>query len=76
MKNNAVGNRIMELCKKNELTVDALAVKYNVPPSTLKNIVYSQVVNAGVETIAKLCDGLGNIIQEFFQAMILNSTWR
>ena len=43
MKNNAVGNRIIELCKKNEITVNALAVKSNVPPSTLKNIVYGNV---------------------------------
>lgn len=68
MKNNAVGNRIIELCKKNEITVNALAVKSNVPPSTLKNIVYGQVGNAGVETISKLCEGLGITIQEFFSS--------
>lgn len=66
MKNNAVGNRILELCKKNEITVNALAVKSNVPPSTLKNIIYGQVGNTGVETVSKLCDGLGITIQEFF----------
>lgn len=66
MKNNAVGNRILELCKKNDITVNALAVKSNVPPSTLKNIIYGQVGNTGVETVSKLCDGLGITIQEFF----------
>ena len=66
MKNNAVGNRILELCNKNEITVNALAVKSNVPPSTLKNIIYGQVGNTGVETVSKLCEGLGSTIQEFF----------
>ena len=66
MKDNAVGNRILELCKKQGITVNALAVKSNVPPSTLKNIVYGQVGNTGVETVSKLCDGLGITIEEFF----------
>lgn len=66
MKDNAVGKRILELCQKNNITVNALAVKSNVPPSTLKNIVYGQVGNTGVETVSKLCEGLGISIQDFF----------
>ena len=66
MKNNAVGKRILELCEQRGMTVNALAVKSKVPPSTLKNIVYGQVENAGVETISKLCEGLDITIQEFF----------
>ena len=66
MKDNAVGNRILELCKERGITVNALAVKSNVPPSTLKNIVYGQVGNTGVETVSKLCDGLEITIEEFF----------
>ncbi len=66
MKDNAVGNRILELCNERGITVNALAVRSNVPPSTLKNIVYGQVGNTGVETISKLCDGLGITIEEFF----------
>lgn len=71
MKNNAVGKRIVELCEQEGMTINALAVKSSVPPSTLKNIVYGQVGNTGVETLAKLCEGLGITIQEFFSGVNL-----
>ena len=66
MNKDAVGKRIIELCEKENITVNGLAVKANIPPSTLKNIVYGQVANTGVETLSKICDGLGITIQEFF----------
>ncbi|NMA85460.1 MAG: helix-turn-helix transcriptional regulator [Epulopiscium sp.] len=66
MKNNAVGERIKKLCEMKGITVNALAVKSKVPPSTLKNIIYGHVENAGIETISKLCEGLEITIQEFF----------
>lgn len=68
MIKNAVGNRINELCEHRGLTINALAVKSKVPPSTLKNIVYGQVENTGIETLAKLCGGLGVTLEEFFSS--------
>ena len=68
MKNNAVGSRILELCQSKGITVNALDVKSNVPPSTLKNIIYGQVENTGVETINKLCSGLEISIKDFFDS--------
>lgn len=66
MENNAVGNRIIELCAEKGITVNALAVKSKVPPSTLKNIVYGQVRNTGVKTIEQICLGLDMSIRDFF----------
>lgn len=66
MKSNAARNRIIELCKKNEITVNALAVKSNAPPSTLKNIVYGNVESTGIDAISKICEELNISLPEFF----------
>ena len=62
----AVANRLLELCEKNKLSVNALARTSAVPPSTLKNIINGGSKNAGVVTIKKLCDGLDISLREFF----------
>lgn len=72
MKKNAVGKRILGLCEQRGITINALAVKSKVPPSTLKNIVYGQVGNTGVETVSKLCKGLEISIKEFFSCEDFN----
>lgn len=66
MNKESVGNRIKELCDKRGITVNKLAVQSQVPPSTLKNIIYGNVESTGVDTISKICDGLGISLQEFF----------
>ncbi len=66
MEKGAIGNRIKELCENKGITINALAIKANVPPSTLKNIVNGQVTNTGVETIHKVCNGLNMSLAEFF----------
>lgn len=66
MLKKAIGKRIVSLCEERGITVNALAVKANIPPSTLKNIVYGQVESTGVETIFKICAGLSISVQEFF----------
>ena len=62
----AVANRLLELCEKKNLTVNALARISAVPPSTLKNIINGGSQNAGIVTIKKLCDGLEISLYEFF----------
>lgn len=66
MDKSIIGNRIKELCRERNMTINALAVKSNVPPSTLKNIVSGNVENTGVETLSKICDGLNISIKDFF----------
>ena len=68
MKKELVGKRIKELCDEQGITINKLAVIASVPPSTLKNIIYGQVENTGVETISKICDGLGISIKQFFDS--------
>ena len=62
----AVAQRISNLCKERNLTVNGLATISAVPPSTVKNIIYGVSKNPGVVTIKMLCDGLEISLEEFF----------
>lgn len=62
----AVVNRIENICKERRITVNQLAYISAVAPSTLKNIMYGNSANTGVVTIAKLCNGLDVSLPVFF----------
>ncbi|MDF2567950.1 MAG: helix-turn-helix protein [Oscillospiraceae bacterium] len=62
----AVASRILELCKQQNIKVNALARLSAVPPSTLKNILSGGSKNPGIVTIKSLCDGLNISLTEFF----------
>jgi transcriptional regulator with XRE-family HTH domain len=62
----AVVNRIEELCRERNLTINALSNASGVTQSTVNDIVSSKTYNAGIVTIKKLCDGLGISVREFF----------
>ena len=59
----AVSNRLSELCKERNITVNRLANLSAVPPSTIKNIVYGLSKNPKIITIKMLCDGLELLLQ-------------
>ena len=58
--------RILELCQKNNITINKLATISGVTQSTLNNIVSGRNNSATVSTIKKLCDGLNITIVDFF----------
>ena len=62
----AVKQRILDLCKEYDLTINALSVKAGMPRSTLKNIIYGTSKNTGIITIQLVCDALGISICDFF----------
>ncbi len=62
----AVVNRLIELCRANNMSIYALARSSAIPSSTVKNILYGKSKNPGVVTIKKLCDGFGITLGEFF----------
>lgn len=68
-----VAERIIELCRERNLTVNGLAHLAAVPPSTVKNIVNGVSRNPGVVTIKKLCDGLDISLVEFFDTEAFRS---
>ena len=61
-----VANRIIELCRERNLTINGLARLAALPPSTLKNIVNGVSRNPGIVTIKMICDGLEIPLIEFF----------
>ena len=67
---SAVSERILELCKEKNLSINGLATISAVPPSTLKNIISGVSQNPGIVTIKKLCDGLNISLIEFFDTQV------
>lgn len=62
----AVADRILELCRENNLTVNKLSNISGVTQSTVNDIVNHKAKNIGIVTIKKLCDGLDITISDFF----------
>ncbi|WP_066645969.1 helix-turn-helix domain-containing protein [Christensenella timonensis] len=62
----AVRKRILQICKANGLSVNALSNQSGVTQSTVNNIVNGPTYNVGIATIKKLCDGVNMSIRDFF----------
>ncbi len=63
----AVKERILELCKEREITINNLGTISGVTQSTINNIVSGRNNSTTIATIKKLCDGLEISIIEFFK---------
>ena len=62
----AVKERILELCREHDISVNKLSSMSGVTQSTVNNIVSGRNNSATVSTIKKLCDGLDIEIPDFF----------
>ena len=62
----AVAERILELCRERDITVNKLSTLSVVTQSTVNDIVNHRAKNIGIVTIKKLCDGLDMTITDFF----------
>lgn len=69
----AVEKRILELCRQNNIAVNALANISGVSPSTIYSMLNDKSKNPGVVSIKKICDGLGITIREFFNSDIFDN---
>ena len=67
----AVKERILELCREHDISVNKLSSMSGVTQSTVNNIVSGRNNSATVSTIKKLCDGLGITIEEFFNSELV-----
>lgn len=63
---DAVGLRVQVLCAEYEITVNELARKCGVAPSTIYSMMNEKSKNPGVVSIQKICDGLDISVREFF----------
>ena len=59
----AVKERILQLCKEENLSVNKLSSMSGVTQSTVNNIVSGRNHSTTISTIKKLCDGLGITIE-------------
>ena len=62
----AVRERILELCRERDISINRLSSMSGVTQSTVNNIVSGRNRSTTISTIKKLCDGLGITIEEFF----------
>ena len=69
----AVRLRILDLCRKNLVTVNGLSLKCGITQSTLSNIILGKNKNPQINTIKKICDGLEITIQDFFNSPIFDN---
>lgn len=60
--------RIEELCRKHDLSLNALARICGITQSTLNNIISGRNNSTTVATVQKICDGLEMSIPEFFNS--------
>ena len=64
----AVEKRIVELCSKRGIAINALTNISGVSPSTVYSILNEKSQNPGICSIKKICDGLDITIREFFDS--------
>ena len=69
----AVADRILELCKNQGITPNALSYRAGVPQSTIKSIYNLETQNAGIVTIKKICDGFDISLYDFFDTDVFRS---
>lgn len=69
----AVANRIRQLCKDRGLTPNGISYVAGVPQATVKSILNGESKNPGTVTIKKLCDGFGITLGEFFSTIEFDS---
>ena len=62
----AIAQRIRQLCSQKRLTPNGLATTSAVPQATIKSILNGESKNPGTVTIKKLCDGFEITLREFF----------
>ena len=64
----AVRERILELCRERDISINRLSSMSGVTQSTVNNIVSGRNRSTTISTIKKLCDGLGITIEQFFHS--------
>ena len=62
----AIRNRILQLCHEQNVTINKLATRSGLLPSSIKNILYSKSLTPQITTIKMICGGLSIILGEFF----------
>ena len=62
----AVTERILQLCRERDISINKLCTLSGITQSTINNIVSGRNHSTTISTIKKLCDGLEITLGEFF----------
>ncbi len=62
----AIIDRIGELCKRRNISYSQLATRCGLPRASIRDIMNGRVKKSYVITIKMICDGLGITLREFF----------
>lgn len=68
----AVAERIVEICKERNMTINALANDSGVSPSTIYSMLNEKSQNPGIVSLKKLCDGWEITLREFFDSPLFD----
>ena len=71
--NDMIGERITNLCKENNLSINRLASICGLRQSTVSNILNGNSKNPTISSIKRICDGLEISLAEFFDDPIFTS---
>ena len=64
----AVCQRILQLCERENISVNKLCTLSGVTQSTMNNNMNGRNNSMTISTLKKLCDGIGITVQEFFDS--------
>ena len=70
--NDAVSQRILQLCEQNNLTINGLATKCMITQSTVDHIISGASANPKLLTIIRICAGLNITLVDFFNNELFN----
>ncbi|MGB8451170.1 MAG: helix-turn-helix transcriptional regulator [Anaerocolumna sp.] len=70
---SAIVERLYELCKSRNITINKLCTFSAVTQSTVNDIVNGTTKNIGIITLKKLCDGLDISIADFFDTDVFRN---
>lgn len=70
---DAVALRIQVLCAERRITVNELANRCGMTPSTIYSMLNQKSKNPGVVSIQKICDGLDISLRDFFADQIFDA---
>lgn len=68
----AVDYRILELCKAYNLSINGLANKAGMPPSTVASLLSEESRNPTEDTIFKICIGFGMRMDKFYASNLFD----
>lgn len=63
---DAVKTRLINLCKKQNITLHQLSLKAGIPYSTLSSFLNCRCKNPKLSTLLHLCEGLEIELKDFF----------